>query len=138
MTTDSRMPSSPHEPLDRDVLFERVDGDWDLIDTLLSLFGPQERTLLDALHAASAVDDMDGIARAAHGMASSFGTIGAIPVMRAAKALEMAARRADAGGVVDACACLEMERARLTGVLAALADECASHLSLEARRDGSR
>ncbi len=114
----------PQPPIDRGALIERVDGDWGMIETLLTLIGEQGPVLDAALRAAVEHRDLDEISRAAHSMASTYGTLAAMPAFHAAKALERTARSSDLPTALSAVTALNSEIVALKPALAALAEEC--------------
>lgn len=79
-------------PIDREALMERVGDDWELLATLLGVFAEQEPHLLASLETALVGEDLDAVARAAHGLASSLGALAALDALSAARTLERTAR----------------------------------------------
>ncbi len=118
--------ASPNVTLDVDALLERVGGDWQLIALLVNLFGGQRTALSDTLDGAFAAGNLDGIARAAHGMASSLGTLAATAAWQAAKDLERTARTAGLPEAQAARQRLDGALQALEGELVTLAAECES------------
>jgi HPt (histidine-containing phosphotransfer) domain-containing protein len=119
------MPATQRQaPIDRGALLERVDNDWAMVEILLTLLDEQGPLLEAALRRAVGGGRLDEISRAAHSMASTYGTLAAMQAFHAAKALERTAREGDSSGVAEAVTVLETEIAALTPALAELADEC--------------
>lgn len=114
----------PQPPIDRGALIERVDGDWGMIEILLTLLDDQGPALEAALRAAVDHQSLDEIARAAHSMASTYGTLAAMRAFHAAKALERTARSSDLSTTLTAVSALDSEIVALKPALAALAEEC--------------
>lgn len=117
------MVSPSDAPLDRDALFERAGGDWDLIASLADIFESQEAAMFQALDDACVAADPAAVARAAHGMASSLGTMGATDAFRAAKSLELTAKTDGMVGVVAARQRLQDTYAPFREALTAIALE---------------
>ena len=92
-----------------------------MIEMLLTLLDEQGPVLEAALRQAVAGGSLDAISRAAHSMASTYGTLAAMPAFHAAKALERSAREGDSPGGAEAVAVLEAEIAALKPALAELA-----------------
>lgn len=119
------MPATQRQaPIDRGALLERVDNDWAMVEILLTLLDEQGPLLEAALRRAVGGGSLDEISRAAHSMASTYGTLAAMPAFHAAKALERIAREGDSPGVAGAVAALETEVSALRPALTELADEC--------------
>jgi HPt (histidine-containing phosphotransfer) domain-containing protein len=119
------MPATQRQtPIDRVALLERVDGDWAMVEMLLTLLGEQAPMLEAALRKAVDGGHLDEISRAAHSMASTYGTLAAMPAFHAAKALERTARAGDSPRAAEGVAALDAEIVALKPALAELADEC--------------
>jgi hypothetical protein len=111
-------------PIDRAALLERVDGDWVMVETLLSLLEQQGPVLEAALQSAVERGSLEDVSRAAHSMASTYGTLAAMPAFHAAKTVERTARTGEMTASFAAVSALEEEIAALKPSLAELADEC--------------
>lgn len=117
-------PVNPAPAINRPALFERVDDDWGLLQTLLEIFESQERKHLDAVEDAFARQDLSDIARSVHGLASSLGTLASTGAFTTAREVERLAREGVADALPEAHVRLKQEYATFRAAIDALAVEC--------------
>jgi PAS domain S-box-containing protein len=124
-------PPAPPPPPETEPVFDeaaalaRVDGDRDLLKTLVELFFETCPEQLTQLRAAVAAGDAATVRRLAHTIKGAVGTFGAGPAVEAAARLETMAREGTLGGAEEARAALDAAVERLKPALAALTAEAA-------------
>jgi len=106
--------------IDRHVLAEQFEGDWQLVREVADLFVRDCPRRLAELHAAISRGDREGMQFVAHSIRGSVGNFGAAAAYAAAQRLELLARNGDLSETVEACATLEWEIARLVPLLTQL------------------
>jgi two-component system sensor histidine kinase/response regulator len=117
-------PEAGDEPvLDRAVLLERVQGDGELLEELVTLFLAAYPQQLADLRAAVARGDSAGVYRTAHSLKGSVGNFAARPAVEAARTLEEMAHAGDLSRAPFVLADLESAMERLRPVLQALTRE---------------
>lgn len=80
------------EAFDRAILFEQTDGDSELIQTLVEIFGDDTPDLLAVIEDALEADDANALERAAHTIKGALGVFGAEGARGRAELLEITAR----------------------------------------------
>ncbi len=114
---------------DRAAALAKVEGDGELLRTMIRLFDAQAGKLLPEIRAAGARGDGDALERSAHKIKGSMGTFGAARATEAALRLETMGRDGRLAGTEIHIAELEREVGRLRESLARFTDEgapCAS------------
>jgi two-component system sensor histidine kinase/response regulator len=109
----------PEPMLDEAELLARVAGDVELVQQLVDLFLADCPKLLAEVRGALARGDSTAVARAAHTLAGSAGSISAKAAFEAALELERSGRGGDLARAREACAALVREVERLRPHLAA-------------------
>ncbi len=107
----------------------RVEGDRELLEKMIDLFGNQAQDLLSEIRRASVRAEGMVMERFAHKLKGSMGCFGAAPAVEAAMRLEMMGRGGDFTRCEAACADLEYEVGRLQEALRTFTKEnetCAS------------
>jgi PAS domain S-box-containing protein len=103
--------------LDRHTLWERVDGDVDLLREIVALFLADCPERLAELHEALAHRDCNALARAAHRFKGALGNISASNALTAIRCVETSAQAGDVPAATEALARLENDLARLMPLL---------------------
>jgi len=106
-----------------DEALARVDGDWQLLGELATLFLEECPHMLAEIREALAAQDPKALQHSAHTLKGSVGNFGAVTVFHAALTLEKMGRQQDLSTASDALVQLEAELARLQPELATLAAE---------------
>ena len=110
--------------LDRDALSDLLDGDPELIATLIGSFLDDCPDYMEAIR--TAVEEKDGTAleREAHGLKGATGSLRAFPTSEAAQTLEEMGREGNFAEAEAALDTLEAEVDRLRDELQALRNAC--------------
>jgi len=111
-------PAAEQDILDRHTLWERVEGDADLLREIVALFLADCPERLAELHEALRHRDCTALAQAAHRLKGALGNISANNALTAVRCVETAAHAGDVHAATAALARLEDELARLTPLLA--------------------
>jgi PAS domain S-box-containing protein len=114
-------PAAAGAVLDAAAALAHVDGDRDLLRTLVEVFWETVPGQLQELHTAAASGDAAALRRLAHTIRGAVGTFGAAAAAEAAAQLEAMARSGVLTGASEACAALDDEIERLRPALATLA-----------------
>ena len=88
----SESESLPESLVDMALLEEQIEGDTELLRTLVSVFEEDQERLLHDLDAALSSGDAEGAETAAHTLKGALGVLGAQPVCELASQMEVAAR----------------------------------------------
>ena len=99
--------------LDRDLLFQNVDGDAELLREIVDLFYESSREIVGNLRQAVSSQDGDEVNRTAHQLKGALANVGAEAAAAAAGALESAGRTGETTVFPDAFVKLESELERL-------------------------
>ena len=110
--------------VDRDALVELLDGNPDVIVTLIDSFLDDCSDYMDAIRAAVASRDAEALEREAHGLKGATGSLRAAPSSEAAQTLEEMAHAGDFADAEAALETLEAEIDRLKDELRALRTAC--------------
>lgn len=110
--------------VDRDALIDLLDGDPDLIITLIDSFLEDCPDYMDGIRDAIEDGDAAALEREAHGLKGAAGSLRARPVSEAAQTLEEMGHAGDFSNAEAALDTLEGEVARLTDEFQALKKEC--------------
>ncbi len=128
---DRRAPPPPppaasraHAVLDREAVLRRMEGDTDLLIEAVELFQAESRKALAEIRRGLTQRDPKAVARAAHRLRGTLGTLAAEAAADAAGTLEASSGQMDDAGT--ACAALEREIDRLQPELRALVESLAS------------
>lgn len=116
----------PREPLDREALIARFDGDAELLLQILDLYDQTSAQCLEKLAAAVAAGDFPGVAAAAHKLAGSVGNLCAPDALHAARKVEELIRSGAHGEVPAAIAAMNSEMTRLAEALVRFRNTLAS------------
>ncbi|WP_251940643.1 Hpt domain-containing protein [Salinibacter ruber] len=108
--------------VDRDALVELLDGNPDVIATLIDSFLDDCSDYMDAIRAAVESEDAEVLEREAHGLKGATGSLRASPSSEAAQTLEEMAHAGDFADAEAALETLEAEIDRLKDELRALRD----------------
>jgi signal transduction histidine kinase/CheY-like chemotaxis protein len=112
------------EPVfNRRTALEQVEGDCELLRTMVQLFGKQSGNLLAEIRAATACRDGAALELAAHTLKGSLGSFGAGGAAETALRLELMGRTGELAGADTARVDLEQEVAGLRQALAAWTEE---------------
>ena len=106
--------------VDAAAVFERVDGDQELLGEMIDLFLESCPKLLSDIEQAVERRDQDSLQRAAHTLKGSVGNFCAEPAQAAASGLETLGRNGELAGAPEAYRQLAQEIARLAPALTAL------------------
>jgi two-component system, sensor histidine kinase and response regulator len=120
-TPDQTAPTE--QVFDRNAALDRVEGNWELLQEIVSLFFDEIPRLLSAVQEPIARRDAKALERAAHTLKGAVGNFGAKGAFDAALRLEAMGRGRDLTNVAEAYAELEKEVTHLKGALAALREE---------------
>lgn len=110
--------------VDRDALVELLDGDPDIIATLIDSFLEDCSDYMDAIRDAVESEDAETLEREAHGLKGATGSLRASPSSEAAQTLEEMGHAGDLTGAEAALDTLEAEIDRLKDELRALKTAC--------------
>ncbi len=110
--------------VDRDALVELLDGNPDLVVTIIDSFLDDCPDYMEAIREAVEHEDATTLEREAHRLKGAAGSLRAEPVSEAAQALEEIGHSDDFTGAEAALDTLEQEIDRLTEGLRALRSEC--------------
>lgn len=110
--------------VDRDALVELLDGDPDIIVTLIDSFLDDCSDYMSAIRDAVESEDAEALEREAHGLKGAAGSLRASPSSEAAQALEEMGHAGDFADAEAALDTLEAEIDRLKGELRALKTAC--------------
>jgi CheY-like chemotaxis protein/HPt (histidine-containing phosphotransfer) domain-containing protein len=115
----AHLPAAPAEvrSLDRTGLFERVQGDTELLRELVRMFAEAYPRQLSGLREALAQGDGPAVARFAHALKGSVGNFSAPRAVHTAERLEEVGRAGDIAGAAGLVAELEAELKRLEPAL---------------------
>lgn len=120
----SSLPPEGSDPVfDRDALMLRLEGDEQLLKTLIDVFNRDYPKQLERLHHAVSEQDVDTLTRVAHGMKSAIATFHAEPARKAALHLEEIGRDRDIGSASQLLTHLEDELEKLHKALSHLLSE---------------
>jgi HPt (histidine-containing phosphotransfer) domain-containing protein len=112
-------------PIDRDLLFETLDGDRSAVVTMIEMFRSNALGQLRQVARAVVAGEADGLREAAHHFKGSLYSIAAKPAAAVALRLETMGRNRDLGEASEALAELERELSRLDPVLDELGRQAA-------------
>jgi HPt (histidine-containing phosphotransfer) domain-containing protein len=104
-------------PYDKQAAMNRVGGDDDLFNELALLFLADSPNALAQIHEAVSRGAPEAIAKAAHSLKGSLGTLAADSALRTAQTVETLARAGDLQGVQEASVSLALDIQRLTSAL---------------------
>ncbi|WP_103027573.1 Hpt domain-containing protein [Salinibacter altiplanensis] len=110
--------------VDRDALVDLLDGDPDIIATLIDSFLTDCSDYMDAIREAVDRGDTETLEREAHGLKGAAGSLRASPSSGAAQTLEEMGHTGDLTGAEAALDTLETEIDRLKDELRALRKAC--------------
>jgi signal transduction histidine kinase/ligand-binding sensor domain-containing protein/HPt (histidine-containing phosphotransfer) domain-containing protein/ActR/RegA family two-component response regulator len=117
----SSLPTEGSPPVfDQDALNHRLEGDEQLLKTLIDVFNRDFPKQLERLHIAVSEQDADTLARIAHGMKSAIATFHAEPARKAALRLEEIGRSQDLDSAPQLLTHLEDELEKLHKALSHL------------------
>lgn len=111
-------------PVDRNALVELLDGDPDLVVTIINSFLDDCPSYMGAIREAVEDEDAETLKREAHGLKGATGSLRAQPACEAATVLEEMGRSADFTEAESALETLDHEIERLKEELNALKAEC--------------
>ena len=114
----------PSTAVDRDALVALLDGDPDLIVTIIDSFLDDCPDYMDAIREAVEVGDAEVLKREAHGLKGAAGSLRAQSASEAAEVLEEMGRSDDFAEAEAALDTLEQEIDRLKDDLRTLRSEC--------------
>lgn len=114
----------PSSAVDRDALIALLDGNPDLIVTIVDSFLDDCPDYMDAIREAVETGDAEVLKREAHGLKGATGSLRAESASEAAQVLEEIGRSGDFSEVEVALETLEQEIERLKDDLRALRSEC--------------
>ena len=100
--SDSDPAPAPPPAVDVDTLLDRIDRNWELLGTVLDLYAQQRPVLLQALADAFAQRSPEQVAKAAHTLAGSAGSLAATGLFDLARQIEWAAREGDLDRAAEA------------------------------------
>ena len=123
ITAHQQAEAEGQEMLDRKTLWERVDGDANLLRDIVALFLADGPERLVELHEALTHQDCTALARAAHRLKGALGNISANNAVAAVRRVETAAREGDVQAATEALARLEDALARLIPLLTVCAGD---------------
>jgi len=121
----------PSPAVDRDALITLLDGNPDLIITIIDSFLDDCPDYMEAIREAVERGDAEALKREAHGLKGAAGSLRAQSVSEAAEALEEIGRSEDFAEGEAALDTLEQEVDRLKDDLCALRSECQNESSDE-------
>ena len=129
-TAAQHPPAASGEPgrsgvLDRAALFERIDGDRDLLVEIVGAFLKDCPRLVAAIREAVAQGDAKTLERTAHALKGSVSNFAAQAATAAAERLEQMGREGNLSQATEGYALLEQEMERLQSLLAELVQEVA-------------
>lgn len=107
-TRNTEPTSAPTNLVDQDKLLKQVQNDRELLAEIIALFEQQWPELHKALRSAAAVQDAEGVARAAHTLAGSVANFHAPKVREAALQVERFATQTKDGRLLQALDELEL------------------------------
>jgi HPt (histidine-containing phosphotransfer) domain-containing protein len=110
--------------VDRDALIELLDGNPDLIITIIDSFLDDCPGYMDAIRTAVENEDAEALKREAHGLKGAAGSLRAEPASEAALVLEEIGHSGDFSEAEPALEALEHEIERLKDALHALREDC--------------
>jgi PAS domain S-box-containing protein len=113
--------AQPDDVIDRSELLERLDGNMELVRSIIRLFLEDCPRLLSEVRGAMERGDIAGLERAAHALKGATGNFAAKRAVDAARRLEALARDGNLAAAAAACNALEHEVARLRPALTSLA-----------------
>lgn len=114
----------PAPAIDRDALVALLDGNPDLIVTIVDSFLDDCPNYMDAIREAVETGDAKALEREAHGLKGAAGSLRAKPASKAAQVLEEIGHSGDFSEAETALETLEREIDRLKEDLQALRSEC--------------
>ena len=117
--------------VDRDALIKLLDGNPDLVVTIVDSFLDDCPEYMDAIRGAVEEENGEVLEREAHGLKGAAGSLRAEPASEAAQVLEEIGRSGDFAEAGPALEALEDEIDRLSAALRALREDCQ-----EATNDG--
>ena len=112
--------------LDRDALINLLDGNPDLITTIIDSFLNDCPDYMASIRAAVEDEEGEVLEREAHGLKGAAGSLRAVPTSEAAQVLEEMGHTGNFEEAESALDALEHEVERLKADLRALKDECQS------------
>lgn len=118
-------------PLDREELIELLDGNPDLVVTIVDSFLDDCPDYMDAIREAVETGDATTLEREAHGLKGATGSLRARPASEAASTLEDIGHSGNLAEAESALETLEHEIGRLQKELKALRAECREELASE-------
>lgn len=114
----------PSPAIDRDTLIALLDGNPDLITTIVDSFLEDCPDYMEAIREAVETEDAQRLKREAHGLKGAAGSLRAEPASEAARVLEEMGHSDDFAEAEAALETLEQEIDRLKDDLRALRSEC--------------
>ena len=114
------VPGVAARDLDRDEILARVDGDRELLATMVQLFGDEWRRLVPEIRSAVSSGDAQALGASAHALKGAAWNFGEGPAFRAVRDLEEMARENALEGAEEACEVLEAQLELLQSALAGL------------------
>ncbi len=118
----------PENVLDKAALLDRVEGDQQLLRSILEVFLADCPRMMEAIRMAVAEQDAKRLEYAAHALRGATGNLGAGDTQEAARILEELAAEGKLAGAADAYRALDMEMDRLKPALHSLFDEVPANL----------
>jgi HPt (histidine-containing phosphotransfer) domain-containing protein len=109
--------------LDRSALLDQVEDDRDVLQAVIALFQEVAPARLAELRAAIAQGDAEALARAAHTLKGTLGSLGSRQAFQTARRLEMLGRSQDIGAAEAVFGALEAEVHQFGQALEAFAQE---------------
>lgn len=110
--------------VDRDALIELLDGNPELLTTIIDSFLDDCPDYMEAIREAVENEDAETLKREAHGLKGAAGSLRAEPASEAAQVLEEIGHSGDFSEAETALEALEHEIDRLKDALRALREDC--------------